>query len=85
MKFLGVIVGGFVGYALAYFVLLDDLGRLGTRMFWNGISQGEPMNAAFLARSVSFWELTGATVVGAVGGLMLARSREQSPGVRTAS
>jgi hypothetical protein len=76
MKFLGVVVGGFVGYALAYFVLLDDLGRLGTRMFWNGLSQGEPMNAEFLTRSVSFGELTGATVVGAVGGLLLARSRE---------
>ncbi len=78
MKLLGVLVGGFVGYALAYFVLLDDLGRLGTRLFWEGLFRGQLLGPEFIVRSTSFWELTGATVVGAVGGLMIARSRKGS-------
>jgi len=65
-RLVGALVGGILGYAAGYSLLVDELGRLGHRLFWNMLLKGklDGGNIERVLQSETFWQVAVPALIG---------------------
>lgn len=73
---LGAIIGGVLGYAAGFSLLVDEIGRIGHRLFWEATLNGRLGSKGIqeALESETFWQVFVPAVIGIiVGGIVGAK------------
>ena len=70
---LGAITGGILGYAAGYFLLVDEIGRIGHRWFWEAVLGGR-LTASGIEEAINsetFWQVSTPAAIGLIIGSVI--------------
>jgi len=81
IQFIGAIVGGILGYAAGFSLLVDEVGRIGHRIFWDSVLNGRlnENNIQMALKSETFWKVAVPACVGLILGAWVGGRLQRQP------
>ena len=80
-QLIGAVVGGVLGYAVGFTLLVDEIGRVGHRMFWNSVLKGglNERGIQMALESETFWQVAGPALIGLIIGVIVGGRLQRPP------